>query len=60
MLGREPLHDAAHRRFAGVKLTQITHLAATCAVGDRNRVPRLGHIDFDENPVECSTARPPG
>jgi hypothetical protein len=49
VLGDDPLHDPPHGIWRSIDLTQKSYLASALAIGDRNRIARLRHIDPDEN-----------
>jgi hypothetical protein len=49
VLRSDPFHQAAHALLGGINLSEITDLAATLAIGDRNRVACFGNVDPDKN-----------
>jgi hypothetical protein len=49
VLRSDPLDRAAHALLGRINLSEITDLAATLAIGDRNCVACFGDIDPDKN-----------
>ena len=49
VLGGNPRNYPPHCIRRGINLAHKAHLASTLAVGERDRIARLRHVDPDEN-----------